>query len=88
MTQHAVLNQTVAQYKINVSPSVWFIATLKEASSGREFDIALSHNALDDCSQVFEHAFYTDFLIPWTSRQSELHNSPVERYTNVIQLKK
>lgn len=79
--------QTVAQYKIDVTPSVWFMATLKEKQSKREFEIILSQNALEDCSQALNHKFYTDFLIPWSHHEKELHNSPVATHTNVVQLK-
>lgn len=82
----------VGTYTVEVGNDVSFTVIFRENSAGlREFEIKLSANGSDDYNEVYNNAFYTNFVLPWTYHKQELPEQMVTAPTytnNVIQMGK
>jgi hypothetical protein len=85
---------TVGSYTVDTGNNVSFTVIFKENAAGlREFEIMLSANGSDDYDEVFNNAFYTNFVLPWTYHKQELPeqmlDTPKAKYTNnIVQMKR
>lgn len=78
----------VATYEIEAGNQVTFKVILKESSDGtRNFEITASQNASDDYSEVFEHPFYKNFVLPWSCKEKDIDRKEAAA-DNVVQLSK
>lgn len=71
--QHVAKSRKVGAYEIQTGNDVYFKVILLENEDGlREFEIVLSANGSDDYSEVYNHPFYQNFIIPWVHRAKDI----------------
>lgn len=75
----------VGKYTIDAGTNTSFTVILKENKQGfREFDIVLSKTGSDDYSEVYNHPFYNNFVLPWSYRQKEIDEPEKETIVNNV----
>jgi len=75
----------VGRYRIDAGDRVVFTVILKENAEGfREFEIELSANGSDDLSEVFEHPFYNNYVLPWSYHNAS--TAPPMYSNNVVNI--
>lgn len=85
----AAKTNVVGTYKIDTPNNISFTVILKQNDEGfREFEIVLSGNGSDDYSEVFDHPFYNNFVLPWTYNKAEIEPSRTFKADNVVDLSK
>ena len=81
--------KVVGTYKIVTNNNISFTVHLKENQSGfREFEIILSENGSDDYSEVLDHPFYNNFVLPWTYNKIEIKPEKFSNRYNVVDILK
>lgn len=88
-TNQSQINRVVSTYEIETNNEVKFKVVLLENSAGdREFEIIMSDNGSDDYSEVFDHPFYNNFVIPWVhkAKNTEPQVQPPTYPENVVSI--
>lgn len=63
-------NALMETYEVDAGNNVSFTVVLRQSPTGfREFEIILSNTGSDDYSEVFDHPFYNNFVLPWSNYQ-------------------